>query len=270
MPPDDDLLEIAVNRKEALEALAAGPHHRQELQEALGVSKTTCHRIVRTFDDRDIVHRTSSGYALTAFGQIVADQATRFGEHIGTATGMQPLLNLFDSWDGEFNAGVFAVDEVDWEVRADQSFSIDRGVDRVEGTELLRVLDWTPVPDLYHEKILSILAANEAKVESIYPKSEVKDRLDRFPDLHDELLEAGAGPRYWVYEDVPPWGMSIYDDTLVELRAYEQQSGAYVMDAVTETPKALNWALDVFADYRERAEPLTEIDDLPDWGDYSW
>lgn len=276
MDSDDELIELAVTRKDALAALSEGSRRRRALQEELDVSKTTCHRILRSFDERGLVRRTEAGYELTLFGRIVAEQTVAFEERVASAARLQQLLELFDASDvtvandgGEsFEFDIFA--DVEWTVAADQSFSIDRGIDRVEGVDVLRVLDWTPVPDLYHERILRILADNAARVESIYPKSEVKDRLDRFPELHDELLEKGARPRYWVYDDVPPWGMSIYDDALVELRAYDRESGAHVLDATADDPDAVDWALDVFAEYRARAVALTEIDDLPDWGDYSW
>ncbi|MFC6728962.1 helix-turn-helix transcriptional regulator [Natronoarchaeum mannanilyticum] len=276
MERDDDLLELAVTRKDALAALSEGSRRRRALQEELDVSKTTCHRILRSFDERGLIRRTEAGYELTLFGRIVAEQTATFEERVARAARMRRLLELFDASDETVANGggetvafdVFA--DVEWTVAGDQSFSIDRGIERVEGVDVLRVLDWTPVPDLYHEKILRTLADNAARVESIYPKSEVKDRLERFPELHDELLERGARPRYWVYDDVPAWGMSIYDDALVELRAYDRQSGAYVLDATADDPDAVDWALDVFAEYRARSVALTEIDELPDWGDYSW
>lgn len=270
MGSDNELLEIAVDRKEALSVLADGPRHREALQEEIGVSKTTCHRIIRAFDEQGLIRRTDDGYALTLFGQLVAQQAARFDDRLDTATRLRPLLDEFESWDEEFDPEIFTREDIEWEIHADESFSIDRGVERIRGTRLLRVLDWNSVPDLYYETILEMLASNEAKVESVYPASEVRRRLERFPDLHDELIESGASPRYWIYEDVPTWGMSIYDDSLVELRAYEPQSGGHIIDAVTESPVAVDWACDVFADYRERAKPVTAVDGLADWGDYTW
>ncbi len=270
MAPDDGLIDVAVDRSEALAVLAAGPYHRRELEAELGVSKTTCHRIVRAFDEHGLVRRTDDGYALTAFGRVVAHRTTSFEAHLETAARLQPLLDLLDDWAGSFDPSLFADDEADWRVHGEESYSIDQGLELVEGIDILRVLDWTPVPDLYQEKILRILTENEVDAESIYPAAEVEDRLERFPELHDDFSESGARPRYWVCEDVPPWGLSIYDDSLVELRAYDQQSGAYVMSAVSESDRAVEWGLDVFRDYRERATPVTEIEDLPDWGDYSW
>lgn len=270
MDVDDELLELAVHRKAALVTLAKEPRHRRELQDALSVSKTTCHRIVRAFDDQGLIRRTDDGYELTLYGRVIADQTSGFAEGVESATRLEPLLDVVESSDGPFDDDIFVNNVEAWDVGQNESFSIDEGVERVRETELLRVLDWTPVPDLYHEKILRILAENEARVESIYPESEVRDRLERFPDLHDELLEAGARPRYWVYDDVPKWGMSIYDDSLVEVRGYEPQSGAYLLEATSESEEAVEWGLEVFGAYRERAQQLPNVEGLPDWGDYKW
>lgn len=265
----DELLELAVTRKDALAALADGPRHRRELQDELEVSKTTSHRILRSFDDHDLLRRTESGYELTLYGRVLAEQTTKFDASVSTTTRVQPLLELFESSDLPAAYDVFVDPDVDWSVE-EEAASIDRGIDRLEDLDVLRVLDWTPIPDLYQEKSLRTLAESETRSESIYPKAEVTHRLERFRDLHDALLEAGARARYWVYDDVPEWGLSIYDDDLVELRAYDRQSSGYILEATSDDPTAVDWALDIYSTYRDRATPLTDIDDLPDWGDYSW
>lgn len=266
---DEEVLEIALNRKDVLLALAAGPRHRRELQEGFDISKTTCHRIIRSFDENALIQRTESGYEVTLLGRIVAEQVSRFEETVETAYRLDPLLGLFESNEGDIDDSVFTEGDVQWSVEREQP-SLDTGVERVRNADVLRVLDWTPVPDLYLERIFEIMAENGTRSEAVYPRDEIRSRLERFPDLHDHLLEAGNGHRYWAHEDVPPWGMTIYDDSLVELRAYDQDSGAYVLEATSDDERAVSWAMDVFTDYRGRAARLTDIAELPDWGDYSW
>ena len=266
---DEDVLQTAINRKDVLSALATEPHHRQEIQDRFDISKTTCHRIIRSFDEKGLIRRTEAGYEVTLLGHIIAKQVTQF-EHVAeTAYRLDPLLKLFESSDEEFDYSIFTDVDISWSVEQDQAL-IDSGVERVRNAERLRVLDWTPVPDLYIERLFGIMIENGIRSEAIYPKQEVKNRLENFPDLHDELLEAGTGSRYWVYEDVPPWGMTIYDDAVVELRAYDRETGAYVLDATSNDAPAVEWAENVFTKYRSHADPLTDVDDLPDWGDYSW
>lgn len=270
MECDDDLLETAVRRKPALAALAEEPRHRRELQAELDLSKTTCHRIIRSFDEKGLVRRTESGYELSPLGRIVAAEVSRFEENVETACRLNPLLELFESSAESFDYGVFTDADVAWAVERDRSFTLDRSVELVKDCDVIRVIDWTPVPELYLEKILDIIAEDGMKAEAIYPKAEVETRLERFPELHEKQADSDAQPRYWVYDDVPAWGMTIYGDSLVQLRAYERDTGAYVLDATADDPEAVEWAMDVFSTYRERADPLTAIDDLPDWGDYSW
>lgn len=266
---DEEVLETAIARKDVLRALAAEPHHRREIQAEFDVSKSTCHRIIQSFDEKGLLRRTEAGYEATLLGHIVAEQVDRFEDVVETAYRLDPLLELLESSGEAFDDSVFTDAGANWTVERGQAL-IDSGVERVRNAEVLRVLDWTSVPDLYIERIFRIMIENGTRGEAVYPRAEVENRLESFPDLHEELLEAGAGHRYWVHENVPPWGMTIYDDSLVELRAYEQRTGAYVLDATSDDPGVVRWAKDVFTDYRDRADPLTEVDGLPDWGDYSW
>ena len=266
---DDDVLETAITRKGVLSALAAEPHYRRELQEEFDISKTTCHRIIRSFDEKGFVRRTDTGYEVTFLGRLVAEQISQFEETVETAYQLLPLLELCESADDEIDDSVFTDGDVSWEVERAQP-SLDKGVERVRNADVLRVIDWTPVPDLYIERIFEIMIENGTKSEAVYPADEIQTRIECFPDLHDELLEEGAGHRYWVNEDVPPWGITIYDDSLVELRAYEQETGAYILEASSDDTKAVEWAVNLFTEYRSRATPLTNVSDLPDWGDYSW
>lgn len=49
-----DPLEMAIRRKPALARFAEDPHHPREREEELDVSKATCHRIVRSFDEEGL------------------------------------------------------------------------------------------------------------------------------------------------------------------------------------------------------------------------
>lgn len=264
---DDDLLETAVNRKEVLRALRDAPHHRRELQRTLDISKTTCHRIVRRFDEEGLVTRTEEGYALTELGQIVADQVIEFEETVETAFRMDPLLQLFQAEDTPFDGALITDDAVEWSVDRDSSLGLDRGMNRVRETDTLRVMDWTPVPELYLEKIFEIIAEQNIRAESIYPASRIRSRFEKFPDLHRKLRESDSEKAYWVYEDVPTWGMSIYDETLVELRAVEPDTGAPIVEASSHDQPAIEWALGVWEEYKRKADSLGEREDLPNWTD---
>lgn len=260
----EDLLETAVRRKAVLQRLHEGPAHRRDLQTELDLSKTTCHRIIRTFDDEGFIRRSESGYELTRLGEVVATAVDHFEDTVETAYLMRPLLEQLETAGTEFPTSLLTDPDVEWVIERDSSLGLDRGMQRVRETETLRVMDWTPVPELYLEKIYGIIAEEGINAESIYPAERMKHRLETFPELQAAMEDSDAERQHWIYEDVPPWGMSIYDESLVELRAYEPETGAYILEAATEHPSVVEWAHSIFADYRNRADPLEEREDLPD------
>lgn len=264
---DDGLLETAVDRKGVLRTLRDAPQHRSDLEQTLDLSKTTCHRIIRSFDEEGLVRRTDEGYDLTPLGRIVADQVLKFEETVETAFLMRPLLEQFEADDTPFDRSLITDERVDWSVDTDSPLGLDRGMDRVRDTDTLRVMDWTPVPALYIEKIFEIIVEQDIRAESIYPASRVRSRLKQFPDLHADLRESDTEKEYWLYDDVPTWGMSIYDESLLELRAFEPETGVPMLEASSRDQPAIQWALNVWEDHRRRAERLDDRDDLPDWED---
>jgi predicted transcriptional regulator len=264
---DEELLETAVQRRGAFRTLRNGPHHRRELQRTLDISKTTCHRIVRTFDEEGLINRTADGYVLTELGHIVAREVLEFEEAVETAFLMEPLLELFEADDTQFDRSLITDERVDWAVDRDSAQGLDRGMERVREADTLRVMDWTPVPELYIERIFEIIAEEGIRAESIYPASRVRSRFEKFPDLHAELRDSDSENKYWIHDGVPTWGMSIYDDALVELRAVEPDTGAPIIEASSQDPPAVEWALSVWEAYREKADPLADRDELPDWTD---
>lgn len=264
---DENLLETAVDRKEVLRALRDAPYHRRELQRTLDISKTTCHRIIRTFDEEGLVNRTDEGYALTELGHILAEEVLKFEQTVETAYLMDPLLQLFEADGTPFDRSLITDDSVEWTVDRDSSMGLDRGMSRVRETDTLRVMDWTPVPELYIEKIFDIIIEQDIRAESIYPASRVQHRLEKFPDIHADLRDAGSQKEYWIHEDVPTWGMSIYEESLVELRAVEPDTGAMILEASSRDQPAIDWALNIWKGYRREATRMDDFDDLPDWDD---
>lgn len=263
---DDELLETAVKRRPALSALAEGPRHRRELQEALDCSKATCHRIVRSFDEKGLLRRTDRGYELTGLGRALEAQVGAFERNVLTACRLEPLLEAFESAPVDFDLEPFADATVTRPEPDDPSPPIHRYLELFREARRIRTLARTSfVPPLYIEEIFE--AAFEGNSEggiAIYPKSVVEKRYEEYPEIHRRVAEEGIPIRYRVY-DTCPFGMTIYDDDHVGLRAYDEDTGVLVLFADTDDPGAVAWAEDVFEYYYERSEPLSAFDEFPDW-----
>lgn len=263
---DDGILETAVQRKSVLAALAEGPHHRHELQEALGVSKATCHRIVRSFDEKGLLRRTDDGYELTELGRVVAEQVGAFERTVHAAYQLEPLLEAFASATVDFDVELFTDATITRPQPDDPSPPVHRYLELFQEAQFVRtVARKSFVPPLYLEEIFeSGLEDDKDGGIVIYPKSAAKKQITEYPELHRTMDEEGIPIRYRIY-DRSPFGMTIYDDDHVGLRAYDEETGTLVLFADTDDPEALAWAEGVFDHYYERSEPVSAFEEFPDW-----
>lgn len=263
---DDEVLETAIQRKPVLAVLAEGPHHRRELQEKLDLSKATCHRIIRSFDEMDLLQRTDHGYKLTELGRVVAEQVEAFELKIRTAYQLEPLLKAFDAAAVDFDVDLFTNATITRPRPDDPSPPVHRYLELFEEAQSVRTIARTSfVPPLYLKEIFNTAFDDNKKGGIvIYPKSVVEKRYTEYHDWHRQVAEEGIPIRYRIYER-SPFGMTIYDDDHVGLRAYDERTGTLVLFADTDNPDAISWAEDVFDHYYEKSEPLTTFEEFPDW-----
>lgn len=262
---DEGVLTTAVERKPVLAALAREPHHRKELQETLDLSKTTCHRIVRTFDERGLLRRTDRGYELTQLGEILYEQVEEFDSAVRAAYRLQPLIARYDAADVEFTFELFRDARVTRPEPGNPYPFADRTLELFRKSETLRVIDCNPlVPPMYVEKMLELALESGMQGEFIVTEEIARGNMQQFPDLQRRVAESDETTgKYLVYGDIP-FGMTLYDDHL-DVRVYDDDTGTPMLYADTGDPAALEWAEAVFEEYYEKARPATELDDFPEW-----
>lgn len=255
-----ELLTEAISRPEALEALGDGPLHRRQLEAALGVSKTTCHRIIRDFDEHGLVRRTDDGYQLSSLGEVVADELDRAARTVGTARELDPLLSALESTDLQLDVSLFDDATITRAQPDDPYPPIRRFMQLLRESNTLRSLDRTSIAPLHVDEIFELVFENRLEVEAIYPRSVVEKLASQYPDYHRRALALDR-VTYRAYDDLP-FGMSLFDDR-VGLRAYDADTGALRLFVDTADPGALVWAETVFETYRERAsQPIRTFDSV--------
>ena len=262
---DDDLLETVIARSDVLGSLAEGPRHRRELQDAVDISKTTCHRIVRSLDERNLIRRTDRGYELSELGTAIWTQVDDFERNVRTAYRLQPLYEALESTDIDLEVELFVDATITRPLPEDPSPPVHRYLELVRDAKTVRTLDRSSfIPPLYVEEIFEEALERDGAGIAIYPLSVVKTRYEKYPDIHREVAETGLDIGYRVHDDVPI-GMSIYDDDHVGLRAYDDETGALRLFVDTDDPEAVDWAIDVFERYYEESDPPSAFEELPDW-----
>lgn len=262
---DQEVLTTAIQRKPALEALAQEPHHREELQEELSLSKTTCHRIVRTFDERGLLRRTDQGYSLTALGELVYERVDEFDESVRRAYRLQPLLETFDDTDIKFEVEPFLNATVTTPEPGDPYPFIDRTLELFRESRTIRVVDCNPlVPPVYVEQMLDIALETGMHGEFVVTKEIALGNMEQFSERQKQVADSDdTSGRYLVHDDIP-FGLALYDDHL-DLRIYDEKTGTPTLYVDTDDPDAIAWAESVYRQFRAEATPATTLEEFPDW-----
>lgn len=262
---DSEVLTTAIERKPALAALAREPHHREQLQEELDLSKTTCHRIVRTFDDRGLLQRSDSGYELTTLGELVYERVDEFDESVRLAYRLQPLLQELDEADIDFDLDCFRTATITTPEPGDPYPFIDRTLELFRNSRTIRVVDCNPlVPPAYVEEMLEIALDSGMRGEFIVTEEIALGNMEQFPDLQRQVAESTeTSGRYLVHDDIP-FGLALYDDHL-DLRVYDDETGTPTLYVDTDDPDAITWAESVYQQFREGTRPASSLEEFPDW-----
>jgi hypothetical protein len=262
---DEEILETAVARRPVLSALADGPRHRRELQADLDVSKTTCHRIVSTFDEYGLLRRTDDGYELTAKGKLLETYVDEYYRYVRTTLLLEPLVTAFEGSDAEFDVELFADARITRPDPDDPTLPLNSEFELFRDADRFSIVDGNQhVPMLYLEQLFEIGIEKGMTGEHVAPKSVVEKRVTGFPDVHKRHSEVEGKLKYRLCDDVP-FGIALYDGEHVVVRAYDDDTGSIAVMADTGDPEAVAWAEDVLNRYREKAEPPLAFDDLPDW-----
>lgn len=264
-PFDEEVLTTAIDRQPVLAALAREPHHRKELQEELDLSKTTCHRIIRNFDNMGLLRRTERGYELTELGRIVHRKVEQFESSVRAAYRLQPLAEAYEAADIEFDFDLFEDARVTAPEPGNPYPFIDRTVELFENSDTIRVIDCNPlVPPVYVEQMIEIALETGMQGEFVVTEEIAVGNMREFPELQRNVAASDETTgKYLVYDDIP-FGMALYDDHL-DIRVYDSETGTPTLYADTDNPEALEWAESVYEEFYEKATPASELDEFPDW-----
>lgn len=255
MPPDEvdqEVLLEPLKRVGAFRRLREGPASRAELQEELGVSRATLHRVATFLQEEGFAVESDEGLELTPVGQETADAATEYEERVGTARRLAPLLNALDLDALPVPLDVELLSDVDVELPkpGQPGRPAQRVVDAVEDADRVRGIAPVVLPIYVEAFYREILDGLETELV-IAP--DVVDGLDEaYTDKFQEALETGRLDVY-VHEDVPV-GLYLTAD-VVGLVGYD---GADVLQVVVEAnDEALReWAEETYEHYRSESMSL--------------
>lgn len=257
MPTTTDIAEILRKRHEWLPYLDDSHLTKPELCDQIDVSRSTVDRGMSELESVDIVDRTTDGYQLTSFGNLLCQLRTSYMrslESIYRAQAMQTPLPT-DQYGEQilFDGG---------DVVLPESHLPEKPTRRILSliTESRAVRGFTPVMhDQYISTSYEQVMMHDLEFEFLIT-SEIFDGL---VSLYSEwLINAFQQDEFMIYENqqLPPFGLAIFErksdgSHTVVLALYADNGLSGIIE--NDTRQAVGWAKQLYRDYRDAA---THID----------
>ncbi|MUV60169.1 winged helix-turn-helix domain-containing protein [Halobacterium sp. CBA1126] len=246
-----DVLRTAISRHRAFRVFEDGGATRSDVQMALDVSRSTAHRVVKTFESLGIVERQNGSYELTPFGRVVHAETERATSTIRVARLLAPLLRTLDATDEPLDLHAFD-DATVTEPEAGDPYNPIRRLSALVA-EASRIREFSPTtPDPAYQRTLYDRVQDELQAEILYPatvvdhlRRESADALERA--INDGSLDVCVGD--------PPSFRLIIADERVYLGGYNEEASQLQIVADTADDDAVEWATRCFENHWEDATP---------------
>jgi len=254
--PIDDIayLTRSEHRTPTLVALTERPRSRSELCELAGVSSSTMRRTLDAFEGRTWVRKEGYQYVATCLGEAIASGMADLLDRVEIERTLRDVCHLLPDEVIEFTVETSSettvtVADHDAPYRPVSRFrSLLLETDRFQflGVDIALL---EPCREEFRQRILDGMQA-----EIINPPDAARYVLSTYPDLCSEILETGnLNPL--VHDDVPPYGISFFDDRIA-VNDYDPEGAGVGVLIDTDTPPAHEWAESVYSTYKSEARPL--------------
>lgn len=247
---DGSEIEFAVEpirRAPVLGRLQEGPATRSELQETLGVSKATLHRIVRRFTDDGLVDETDRGVELTTAGQAAAGAVETYLDRMATTRRLVPLFNRLPT-TVNLDVEAFTDAEIVTPTPGQPQRPVQRVIDFVEAADSLRGTAAMVLP-IYVE-VLTREITGGMDTELVVVPAVIEALREEYPERLEDALRSGN--LTLLVRDGIRVGVALDGERALVVGT---EAGVAQVAVVTERPAAVDWAEVAYERHRRDASP---------------
>lgn len=245
------------HRTATLDALAERPRDRRDLCRATGASAATMSRILSAFQERRWIVEDGHAYAVTPLGDYVARRFASFREAMAVERELRDVWRWLPREMEGFTVDLFADAVVSYPGPGYPYQPVERVRELIEETTTMRGFGTTVFKSVTNETVCRRIL-DGMKHEYIYAPQTLAATIAWDPA---RVAEAAACENctVLVHDDLPDrvrCGLGIFDDRAA-ICCHDPETG--MLEAVVDTgaPEARRWALDVFAEHRAEARPLS-------------
>lgn len=252
---DRDFLLEVVRRAPMLAALREESSSPRDLQERLGVSKSTAHRNATSLAERGMLRKSDGEHTLTEFGRAVSDVVAAFEEDMETTVRLGPMLEAVSGTDPPCPIEAFADATVTSTDHGDPFSPLARFVSLVQETDTLRMADSYAIAPAYIDEIQGrVLDGLEAAV--IERPEVTEDIMENYPRRCVRLC-ASEFFTLKLLDDLP-FGLVILDHR-IGIGVRDPETGRPRAFVDTDANEAREWAETLFDSYWNEATRLNRF-----------
>lgn len=247
------------NRPRVFRALQSQPARQSELVDNLSISRTTIHRCIRDFEEREWVEKAmSSGqYQLTSRGEMLLHTYNELTEASEIIYETEPFLSSLTGDHLEIplevlNAGIVAVASPDEPHAAVVDFLQNL---RFEETAHFRSM--TPVVSQVYNKEIEAYLGSDIQMELIIDKPVLEASKSKNLDGLETAIET-ENIELYLHPGRVSFGLGIFNDEMAMMGAFDED-GNHRAGLVGEDDTVVDWMVDVYDMYKQEAKQLTEI-----------
>lgn len=198
-----EFLARSAYRVEILNALAERVHTRQDLHEETGISQPTLGRILGSFQDHGWVEKAGQEYALTPFGELLAEEFSGLLDTVETMQRFRDIAPFLPLDELRFDLREFGDAAITVPRTEDALAHIRRGEDVIVDADDMRLFSPTADPTLFRD-LYDRLQDREQFHEAIIGASALDTVLEN-PDLAALIRSALQSDEMTVYRYEGPF-----------------------------------------------------------------
>lgn len=242
------------NRVEALLALDSGPTTRPDLQDRTGIPRATLSRILADFRERDLATRTGHEFALTALGELLADEVGSTLDAVEAVQRLEAVREWLSMDAFEFPVGRLADADVVLASAEDPTAPIRRAEALLRDASQVRLVANSMIPGCLEAVWRACTTGRQTLVWVSTPTA--LDVVADDPELARrtrELLDSENAAGY-VHEAGFPQALFVVDETV--FAPVKDDAGTVRGHVETGDPVVREWAAESIDAYVAAAEPL--------------
>lgn len=243
-----DVLHLLARRADLLECLRDGIQDKRELEETLGVSRSTLNRALNDLEENHLAIEQVDAYTVTPGGNVacqIAQACKPLTKALPVLTHLPPDVLLEPALFRD--ATVIKADQPNPEAPIDHLENLVSAGTHVKGMSPVAFSRYVRFfyGQIVEQNVCADIVIDEGCFEYLWAN-------------HHEKMQAILEIEhctFWQMDDEVPFGLAIVDDEQVWLGIHDEK-GRVEGAIVNDSNAAVEWALDVYDQYCERSEQV--------------